>query len=139
MIMALLIAATAPAPVEVPVLARTVERGEILSAGDFAVEERSAAQARGALPPTAAAGQEALRRLMPGAVVRPTDVAAPRLVRRGEPVSIKVRSGGLTISTSGRALADGRMGDLVRVVATSTNRTLDGHVDAAGSVRITAP
>jgi len=53
-------------------------------------------------------------------------------------VTINIRSGGLTITTAGRALADGAMGDLVRVVASSTNRTLDAEVEASGSVRVTA-
>ncbi len=133
------LAQAAPEPVLTPVLGRIVERGEILSEGDFAVEDRTAAQARGALQPAAAAGREAVRRLSAGAVVRASDVAVPRMVRRGEPVTIKVRSGGLTITASGRALADGRRGDTVRVVASSTNRTLDALVEGSGTVRVSAP
>ncbi|WP_114955043.1 flagellar basal body P-ring formation chaperone FlgA [Sphingosinicella terrae] len=130
--------AAAPAAVEAPVLARTIERGEQIAADDFAVEERSAAQARGALPIEAAAGMEANRRLSAGNVVRSGDVIAPRLVRRGEPVTIYVRSGGLTITASGRALGSAGAGEAVRVVA-STNRTLDGVVEGSGAVRVSAP
>ena len=75
----------------------------------------------------------------PGAVVAPpAQPSVPVLVRaieRGEPVTVNLRSGGLTIATSGRALASGGMGDLVRVV-TATNRTLDATVEATGAVRI---
>ncbi len=121
------------------VLVRTIERGDILSAADFAEEDRTPAQARGAAAPEALAGREATRRLMAGSVVRTSDAAEPRLVKRGEPVAIHIRSGGLVISTTGRALADGREGDLVRVVATATNRTLDAQVEGSGAVRIAAP
>ena len=95
--------------------------------------------ARGAVPASQAAGRESVRNMPAGAVVRASDLVAPRLVRRGEPVNIVVRSGGLTISTQGRALASGGVGDMVRVVAASTNRTLDGIVDGNGAVRIGAP
>lgn len=63
------------------------------------------------------------------------NVPKPKLVRRGEPVTLAVRSGTLTITAQGRALADGREGDLVRVV-TPSSRTVEGTVDAAGTVRI---
>ena len=128
----------APAAAEVPVLVRDVEKGELLSAGDFSVEPRPLAQARGALDIGAAAGKEALRRLRAGSTVRSGDLIRPQLVRRGEPVSITVRSQGLTISAQGKALSGGAQGELVRVINLATNRTLDGIVEKAGSVRIAA-
>lgn len=129
----------ATAKVEASVLAHAVTRGMLLSADDFVVEERSAAQARGTLAAADAVGKEANRNLPAGAVLRPADVLAPRLVRRGEPVKITVRSGGLAIATGGRALASGAQGDLVRVVSLSTNRTLEGVVEGPSAVRVTAP
>ncbi len=128
-----------PAAVDAPVLDRMVERGEILSSKDFTTEPLPPSQARGAMAPDTVDGMEASRRLRAGAIVRASDVITPRLVRRGEPVTIHIRSGGLTISTAGRSLADGAMGELVRVVASSTNRTLDAEVEGSGSVRVTAP
>lgn len=137
MILALLAAAT-PGLVPTPVLARPVDRGELLSPADFVEEDKPASAGVGALSPAAVKGMEATRRLMPGAVVRANDVMAPRMVRRGEPVTLKVRQGGLTITAQGRALSDGRRGDIVRVVATPTNRTLEGAVEGPGAVRIAA-
>jgi len=131
-------AQTAATVADVPVLVRDVEKGELLSAGDFAVEPRPLSQARGALEIDVAAGKEALRRLRAGSTVRPGDLIRPQLVRRGEPVSINVRSAGLTITAQGKALSGGARGDLVRVVNVSTNRTLDAVVEQTGSVRIAA-
>ncbi|QHL91722.1 flagellar basal body P-ring formation protein FlgA [Sphingomonas changnyeongensis] len=119
------------------VLARPVERGEIIATTDFVAQDVPASQTTGALAANAAAGMEATRRLNAGAVVRSGDVMAPRLVRRGEPVTLRVRSGALTITAQGRALSDGRRGDVVRVVAPS-NKTLEGAVDGPASVRIAA-
>ena len=136
------LAAAAPAPaanpnmVDTPVLSHPVARGEILSAGDFEPQPRARGFAIGALPVASAAGREAVRDLSAGAVVRSGDVVTPRLVRRGEPVTVNLRSGGLTIATSARALGSGGMGDLVRVVTSATNRTLDAVVEGSGAVRI---
>lgn len=129
-------AQSAPATVDAPVLAHVVERGELLSAGDFTTAQLSTASARGATAPADAAGMEANRRLQAGAVVRSGDLIPPQLVRRGEPVSLSVRSGSLSITAPGRALSSGAAGDMVRVVNTVTSRTLDGIVEAGGRVRI---
>jgi len=128
--------AVRPAMVPVAVLAHPVAQGNILSAEDFAYEDRALGQARGALQPADAIGKEATRGLAPGSVVRITDVVTPRLVRRGEPVLIAYRSRGLLITTNGRALASAGSGEPVRVVAASTARTLDGVAAASGLVLV---
>lgn len=118
-----------------PVLAHDVARGDLLGASDFVLEERPAPM----LPiagPAQILGKEALRMLPAGTLVRAADVAEPRLVKRGEPVTISFRSGTLLIRAQGRALGDGRRGDLVRVVAVPTSRTLDGIVVGSGAVRL---
>ena len=129
--------AAQPQP-EVPVLVRDVGKGELLDVSDFGFEPRPLAQGRGAIGPDAAAGKEAARALRAGAPVRSTDLIRPQLVRRGEPVALTVRSGGLLITAQGKALSGGAKGDLVRVLNTATSRTLDGVVEKAGSVRIAA-
>jgi len=118
-----------------PVLAHDVARGDLLGAGDFVLEERPAPPFPIA-GPAQVLGKEALRLLVAGTVVRASDVAEPRLVKRGEPVTLTIRLGTLLIRAQGRSLSDGRRGDLVRVVATATSRTLDGVVEATGAVRL---
>lgn len=129
-------AARKPDVREVAILARPVQRGEILSVDDFVYEERSVNMARGAIEADAAQGMEAVRPLAPGRIVRVSDIITPRLVRRGEPVLIAYKTGGLTITTQGRALGSAGAGEQVRVVTNSTQRTLDGFVAGNGLVRI---
>jgi flagellar basal body P-ring formation protein FlgA len=128
--------ATPPAMVDAPVLVRAVQRGETLSAADFAVEKRPAATARGAIDGAAADGMEARRALQLGAVVRTADLGQPQAVHRGEQVSVVLRVGGLSITTAGRSLGDAAVGQPVRVVSAATNRTLDGVVQSAGVIRL---
>jgi flagella basal body P-ring formation protein FlgA len=127
-----------PAPVPVPVLARAVAKGDLIGEGDFVTQDMPAAAARGAPRVKDVAGMEAQRALMAGAIVRLSDVIRPQLVRRGEPVTIALREGGLSITTQGRALSNGASGDFVRVVSLSTNHTLDGVVEGSGAVRVSA-
>lgn len=129
-------AAAATGPTEIPVLAHPVARGDIISASDFEMRAAEGAAANGILSPSAASGREAVRNLSAGMPVRSPDLVSPRLVRRGEPVIISWRAGGLSITTTGRALTSGGAGDFVRVVAASTNRTLDGLVVSSGAVVI---
>lgn len=129
----------AAADVQVAVLGHAVQRGDRLEASDFNTETRPDTAARGAIGPAEAAGMEATRNLPAGMVLRRADIMQPQLVRRGEPVTVRLVSGGLVITAAGRALSGGARGDLVRVVTNSTSRTLDGVVDGSGSVRITAP
>ncbi len=121
------------------VLARTIQRGDVVSARDFAAGEITAAQARSVLTAEEADGLEARRTLREGMPVRASDLAEPRLVKRGEPVKISLRDGALTISAIGRALGDAALGERVRVFSEATNQTLDGVVEGAGVVRILAP
>jgi len=129
-------AGAAPPTVEVAVLDRPVERGEPVSAADFTIERRPAGVARGALSAAAAAGLEATHGLSQGSVVRPPDLTRPQTVHRGETVTIAYRIGGLAITTTGRALSGGRIGDPVRVVSLATNHTLDATIEGSGHVRL---
>ena len=142
MIPLLFLALSAASPdgdVIVPVLAHPVARGERIAAGDFMLEHETAVAARGALAPAAVAGMEAARNLSAGSIVRQGDLVRARLVRRGQPVTVRIVSGPLVITAGGRALADAAMGEPARVFVDSTSRTLDGVVESAGTVRIITP
>ena len=134
-----LMAQTASQTVVADVLAHSIKRGEVLSERDFVSEELPAARARGFLPMREAAGLEARRWLRSGLPVREGDLIEPRAVRRGESVTIRLRTGALTISGPGRALGDAAVGEAVRVFSESTKQTLDAFVEGAGVVRISIP
>lgn len=126
------------AEVDTPVLNRAVERGERIGASDLSTEKRPVAQARGALGAGEVTGMEATRRLAAGTVLRRGDVAAAQVIHRGDDVTIAFQTPTMRISTAGRALANGGVGDPVRVVSLATNRTLDAVVEGAGRVRLAA-
>lgn len=132
------VVAPPPQMVAAPVLDHAVAKGDLLAAADFVSQDVPAGQARGAPRLKEIVGMEAARPLPAGTVVRASDLIRPQLVRRGEPVIIALRDGGLSITTAGRALGSGAAGDFVRIVSLSTNRTLDAVVEGTGMVRVAA-
>lgn len=76
------------------------------------------------------------RNLRRGQVLTAASVSPPRLVQRGEAVTILARSGGLAIRVKGEALMDGRRGDRVRVRNSRSKRELQATVIAAGTVAV---
>ena len=120
----------------VTVLARPLDAGTLIAAGDLTTATVPAPQARGGLDVAALVGREAARRLNAGQPLRAYDVAAPQLVRRGQPVSIVVRRANLVITAAGRALASGAKGEAVRVQNSLSSAVIDAEVESAGVVRI---
>lgn len=120
------------------VLARAAARGEVLSASLLSVQERDVAQ----LPfgyfedVEAVSGHELRRPLAAGAVLTPNDAQPPRLVRRGEAVTVIGRSGGIEIRAAGTAIGDGARGERIRVRNDSSKRVVEGTVTAPGTVEI---
>jgi flagella basal body P-ring formation protein FlgA len=60
-------------------------------------------------------GFAAARDLQPGQVLTPNMLYSPLLVRKGESVTVKATSGGITIAATMRAKSDARLGDTIPV------------------------
>ncbi len=118
------------------VLARPLEGGDIVAAADLTRAEVPVSQARSALDASAIVGREVTRHLAAGVVLRSYDVAAPQLVKRGQPVSIVYRRANLVITASGRALTGGARGDAVRVQNTLSPAVFEAEVESTGVVHI---
>lgn len=123
-------------PALVPV--RRLAPGEVLAEADLATADipfarlpSSALRLRGEL-----VGKEVQRALVAGRPIAATSVREPRAVRRGDQVLITYSGKGVDLTASGRALQDGILGDEVRVVNLSSNRTI--NVVVAGSGRVSA-
>ena len=69
-----------------------------------------------------------------GTVLSASDLAAPRLVRRGDQVALVSRRGGVEVRVSGRALGDAGENERVAVENLSTRRVLQGRVGPGGDV-----
>jgi flagella basal body P-ring formation protein FlgA len=61
---------------------------------------------------------------------------ADTVVRRGETIALVFETPGISLSTSARALEDGAVGDNVRLINLSSNRTINATITGAGAARV---
>jgi flagellar basal body P-ring formation protein FlgA len=128
--------------VEAAVLARGVERNEVLKSSDVVIERRPKAEVGNDVAGRdGAVGMQARRQLRAGQALRVADLAKPDLVTRDQNVTLIYESSGLYLTIRGKALEGGSEGDVVNVLNLQSKRTVSGIVVGRGqvSVAITAP
>lgn len=81
-------------------------------------------------------GQEAKTTLYAGRPIRVDDIGPPAMIERNQIVSIKFQSAGLLISTEGRSLQRGGVGDQIRIMNLTSRATLFGQVQPDGTIRV---
>ncbi len=123
---------------ETLVLARPLAAGQTVSLEVLRVETRDqAGLAAGALErPEQAIGRVAARALSAGSPLMASDLRSPRLIKRGDQVTLIARRGGLEVRSLGRALGDAGEADQVNVENNSSRRQVRGVVNARGEVEI---
>lgn len=124
---------------QVLVTTRPMARGERLTEEHVQLVERDLASLpRGYFDdPQPVIGQQARRHLAADTVLNPRLIEAPRLVRRGEEVTLVADSNGFAIRSRGQAMADGSSGEVIRVRSRDSKRIIEGRVLSAGVVKVT--
>ena len=124
---------------DIPVLARAVSVGEIISASDLTWIQLPTSQVNAQTLTDAGAliGQAARRLLRADTPLRAFDVKAPTVIRRGDIVSLVFQSGALTLAARARALDDAADGQVIRFVNLQSNRTVEAVADGPGRARVT--
>ncbi len=123
---------------EVAVLTRALDRGEAVKAGDLVTNRRP----REAVPADALAsagtiaGEVAQHALAAGTVLRTGDTAPPELVARGESVTIVYETPSISLAMRGLANQSGRLGAVVNVVNTASQKVLQATVIGQGRVSV---
>lgn len=124
--------------VELLVAARPLPRGSRLAAGDLkrAVRPESRLSTGYIVQQSDIVGKILSRTVSAGSVITHNHLDNPRAVKRGERVSIVAEMDGLSISMEGTALADGAVGEVIRVKNRSSQRQIDAEVVSGGVVRV---
>jgi flagella basal body P-ring formation protein FlgA len=131
----------AVAVVDVPVPSRRLKPGEAIGAGDVTWVEMRAGRGTEDVARTEAqlVGLAPKRGLPANQPVRLSDLRRPMMVEKGQLVVISLEGRGMQLTAKGRALGDGAQGEVVRVVNTMSNRTIEGTVAGPGVVSVTRP
>jgi flagellar basal body P-ring formation protein FlgA len=85
---------------------------------------------------SAVVGKMARLTLLPGHAIPYSGISNRKLVANGAEVKLVYAEGGLLIVTSGAALQDGSIGDVVRVRNSDSGVTVCGAVQPDGSVKV---
>jgi flagellar basal body P-ring formation protein FlgA len=126
--------------VETAVLARALNRSEVVKASDVAIERRPKVELRGDINATGSGlvGLAAKRALRAGEVLHAADFVKPEIVQRNENVTLVYEAPGLLLTMRGKALESGALGDTVNVLNIQSKRTIQGTISGPGQVSVTA-
>lgn len=134
----LYVQATVRALRPVVVTTQPLARGTLIGPNDVTMAPRDLAQlGYGYIEHIAdALGKQTKRPLGGGIALNPGELVAPKLVRRGEQVTIIAGTRGIEVRMSGVALADGAHNQVIEVRNTKTHRIVEGVVESPDVVRV---
>ena len=119
---------------DIVVAKRTIRPNTIIGAGDLTVILGNRSDAFSRMENVV--GQEARVALYAGRPILLESIGPPAIVARNEIVVLRYAQHGLVITTDGRALERGAVGDRVRIMNLSSRATLFGFVQADGTVSV---
>ncbi len=122
---------------KVPVLSKRLEAGTTVSAADIDWLSVPDDRMGGIVTnPEQLVGRELRRDTDSQQPISEHDIIPPRLVVRGTLITMRIETPFMMVTAQGRALQDGKRGDIVRITNTQSNRMVEGTVEGAGLVRI---
>ena len=113
---------------------RTIRAHALIAEGDVTL--RVGAPSAGFSRLSDVIGQEARVVLYPGRPIGSNAIGPPSIVSRNQIVRLTFNSNGLVITTEGRALERGAVGDRVRIMNLSSRATLFGKVLEDGGIQV---
>lgn len=123
---------------DVPVLTRALKSGEIVSPDDVMFVRMAASRVpKGAVSDAdRLIGFSAKRQLRAGLPLRESDVQKPIIVRKGDTVTMVFHAPGIELTSRGRAMTEGGIGDTVAVVNAQSLKQIDAVVTGSGAVNV---
>ena len=132
--MLILLLTVQPALADSVVATRTIRAQTVVGPDDLTLV---AADLPGSVTdPQLVIGLEARVAIYAGKPVRLADLGPPTLVERNQIVPLIYLSGGLAISTEGRALARGAAGEVIRIMNLGSRTTVSGRIGPDGAVYV---
>lgn len=127
--------------VEVPVLSRRIAAGELITAEAITHAPMPANRLRDTsiLDEASLVGMSARRGLREGVPIAVHEIENPRIIKRGENVSLHYRSANLEIQTVAEALEDAALGDIISLRNQTSGHVVRATVKAAGVAEIMQP
>jgi len=127
--------------VEMPVPVRRIRPGEIIEAADLTLVRMPLERAGAGFVQSAESlvGLSPRRQMPAGRLVLVGSVGMPIVVQRNRQVTLIYEDGALLLAARGRALQEGGVGDLVRVMNVASSTVVTGTVTGAETVSVNGP
>ncbi len=124
--------------VDAPHLVRTLPAGSVLDPDDIEMRAvpLAAADNGGLAGLTDLVGKTLNRQSQAGILLRPSDVSVPVMIARSDIVTVVLKSGLMTLTVKGQALANAGDGELVQVLNLMSKKVLQAKAIAPGTVEI---
>ena len=134
--LAILFCVPAIGGVRVVVPTHDVARGAVISASDLTYSIVATTVMSGVVTSSSeVVGLEARRTLHAGETLRLQDLRHPVLIVRGSTVTMTFQAPGIVLTSSGRAVTEGGLGDTVTILNLTSYRQTTGVVIGPGQVR----
>lgn len=132
------VAGRADQMIEVPVLTENLREGAVISDADVTLVRRRAADlGQGVvLDKTQMLGRAPRRGVIAGRPLQEADLVDPKIVAKGEAVTVILKKGRLSLSVRGKALEAGADGQTIRVLNPSSNKVVDATVTGPQTVTV---
>ncbi len=124
--------------VNVPVLRENLQNGRIIRSSDIKmvkIKDRGLSQ-NTVLDAQSLIGMTARRVIVAGRPLQRNDLARPQVIERGELVTMFLKYGGMRLTTQVKALENGSMGDVIRVVNIESSENLQAIVTGKRAVEV---
>ena len=124
---------------EIVVTTTPLMRGHLVGTSDIQLEKREVGKMSGQHfihDMDWAIGKVLKRPISAGKIIQSSYLEMPRLIKRGQMVTILAVTDGLVVKMSGKSMMDGVKGDLIQVQNPKTKRIINGTVTDSGEVRV---
>lgn len=123
---------------KVAVSTRNLQRGEKLNESDFVMRRTNTSSIGQSYldSETTLLGMEVNRPIRSGSIIKVHDIREPIVIAKGDSVTLEANQGALQVSSVGIALANGRMGEQIRVQNSRSKRIVDARVTGPGQAEV---
>ncbi|VAW53078.1 hypothetical protein MNBD_GAMMA06-1943 [hydrothermal vent metagenome] len=123
---------------KVLVASRQLQKGSVITASDVKLTKNNLANlSYGYFEElNNGIGMKLKRHISAGTILTPAMLKKPRIITRGQKVTIMAQSGNMLVRMKGKALGNGAIGDRIKVMNIKSRKKLEGIITLAGEVKI---
>lgn len=121
-----------------PVANRLIQPGEIISEDDLDTKEISESKLKNYMITDAneIIGLTPKRLIAPNQFIKTSQLQKKKDVEKGQTIQVHYKSGNLNITSPGKSLDHGTLGDMVRVMNPQSKKIIEGFVTGTGEVSL---